>query len=169
MGNKDNSGYGLSQWETTTWMLCHLRHRIFLGLNDIHFTRCKVQYVSTKYSIIIQSIFFSWKLTTVKYTQGDRNVGYHFSGLVQGCNNYIALAMELLKSCAKPSISELKIMTNVLHLLNCVEYGVICDHAMARHSRLNHFLAWISDYISSKVWDEITYPFLNFNGTTVEV
>ena len=28
---------------------------------------------------------------------------------------------------------------------------------------------WISNYIHYKVWDEITYPFLNFNGTTVEV
>ena len=30
-------------------------------------------------------------------------------------------------------------------------------------------LAWISNYMSSKVWNEITYPFLNFNGATVEV
>ena len=29
--------------------------------------------------------------------------------------------------------------------------------------------AWISNYIHCKVWDEITYPFLNFNGATVEV
>ena len=29
--------------------------------------------------------------------------------------------------------------------------------------------SWISIYIHHKVWDEITYPFLNFNGTTVEV
>ena len=29
--------------------------------------------------------------------------------------------------------------------------------------------AWISNYIHYKVWDEITYPFLNFNGCTVEV
>ena len=29
--------------------------------------------------------------------------------------------------------------------------------------------AWITDYIHSKVWDEITYPFPNFNGATVEV
>ena len=28
--------------------------------------------------------------------------------------------------------------------------------------------AWISNYIHYKVWDEITYPFLNFNGATVE-
>ena len=29
--------------------------------------------------------------------------------------------------------------------------------------------AWIINYTLSKVWDEITYPFLNFNGTTIEV
>ena len=29
--------------------------------------------------------------------------------------------------------------------------------------------AWISNHIRYKVWDEITYPFLNFNGTIVEV
>ena len=29
--------------------------------------------------------------------------------------------------------------------------------------------AWISNHTPCKVWDEITYPFLNFNGTTVEI
>ena len=29
--------------------------------------------------------------------------------------------------------------------------------------------AWISNHRPSEVWDEITYPFLNFNGATVEV
>ena len=29
--------------------------------------------------------------------------------------------------------------------------------------------AWISNYIYYKEWDEINYPFLNFNGATVEV
>ena len=28
---------------------------------------------------------------------------------------------------------------------------------------------WISNYMLAKLWDEITYPFLNFNGCTVEV
>ena len=28
---------------------------------------------------------------------------------------------------------------------------------------------WVSNYMSSKVWGEITCPFLNFNGWTVEV
>ena len=29
--------------------------------------------------------------------------------------------------------------------------------------------AWKSNYIHYKLWDEITHPFLNFNGCTVEV
>ena len=29
--------------------------------------------------------------------------------------------------------------------------------------------AWISNYTHYKVWREITYPVLNFNGATVEV
>ena len=29
--------------------------------------------------------------------------------------------------------------------------------------------AWISNHMPSNMWDEITYPFLNFNGCTVEV
>ena len=29
--------------------------------------------------------------------------------------------------------------------------------------------AWIRHYTHYNVWDEITYPFLNFNGATVEV
>ena len=33
---------------------------------------------------------------------------------------------------------------------------------------LTFFQAWISNYIHYKVWDEITYPFLNFNGVTAE-
>ena len=28
---------------------------------------------------------------------------------------------------------------------------------------------WISNHMLSKMWDEITYPFLNFSRTTVEV
>ena len=29
--------------------------------------------------------------------------------------------------------------------------------------------AWISNLIHNSVWDEITYPFLNFNTATAEV
>ena len=30
-------------------------------------------------------------------------------------------------------------------------------------------IEWKSNHMPSKVWDEITYPFLNFNGCTIEV
>ena len=29
--------------------------------------------------------------------------------------------------------------------------------------------AWVSNYMHSKAWDVITYPFVNFNGATGEV
>ena len=34
---------------------------------------------------------------------------------------------------------------------------------------LTLILAWISNHMPNKVWDEITYSVLNFNGATVEV
>ena len=37
------------------------------------------------------------------------------------------------------------------------------------HTSFAQIPAWINNHIPSKVWDEITNPFLNFNGCTVEV
>ena len=34
---------------------------------------------------------------------------------------------------------------------------------------INLIPAWISNHMPSKMWDENIYPFLNFNGCTVEV
>ena len=31
------------------------------------------------------------------------------------------------------------------------------------------YIAWISNFIHYRVWDEVTYPFPNFNGATIEV
>ena len=48
-----------------------------------------------------------------------------------------------------------------------------CDCVDTRAPLYYHGLtlisAWISNYIYYKLWGEITYPFLNFNGCTVEV
>ena len=33
----------------------------------------------------------------------------------------------------------------------------------------NKYPGWNSNHMPNKVWDEITYPFLNFNGVAVEV
>ena len=38
-----------------------------------------------------------------------------------------------------------------------------------RFTNITLIPAWISKYVHYNVWDEITYPFPNFNGATVEV
>ena len=55
------------------------------------------------------------------------------------------------------------------------------DYVCITHSGVNNVEEWcnlqwcfgaparISNYIHYKQWDEITYPFLNFNGVTVDV
>ena len=40
---------------------------------------------------------------------------------------------------------------------------------MRTQRHLVYWPAWISNHMSSKVWDEITYPYPNFNGSTIEV
>ena len=37
------------------------------------------------------------------------------------------------------------------------------------YNGLTLILVWISNHMSSEVWDEITYTFPNFNGATIEV
>ena len=54
---------------------------------------------------------------------------------------------------------------NLIHSLNCVRNfsGPFSLHG------LTLIPAWISNHMPSKVWDEISYPFPNFNSCTVEV
>ena len=57
--------------------------------------------------------------------------------------------------------------------LHAVVVGIAYDYVVIKSPFYKHGLtlipAWISNYINYKVWDEITYPFPNFNGVTVEV
>ena len=58
------------------------------------------------------------------------------------------------------------------HNLGCasvvVTFGSLWYHD--RKLYINSFIpAWISNHIHYKLWDEITYPFSNFNGCTVDV
>ena len=51
----------------------------------------------------------------------------------------------------------------------CIIYlSVFSSGPFYKHS-LTLIPAWVSNYIHYEVWDEITYTFLNFNGTTVDV
>ena len=50
-------------------------------------------------------------------------------------------------------------ISNAIMVTRCPFYS----HGLTLNS------AWISNYTHYKLWDEIIYPFLNFNGATVEV
>ena len=60
---------------------------------------------------------------------------------------------------------------------HCTEYWIGSSSSAWHHGPLLLFYlhgltltpAWINDYIHYKVWDGITYPFPNINGSTVEV
>ena len=43
------------------------------------------------------------------------------------------------------------------------------ESPVAPFTNIYFIIAWISNYIHYKLWDEIIYPLLNFNGETVEV
>ena len=81
------------------------------------------------------------------------NVSVHIHGLVQErCNVFLGL-------------------TDQYH-----EITISWDHDTGSNNLWPILLTWInfnpsmnSNHMLSKVWDEITYPFLNFNGCTVEV
>ena len=47
-------------------------------------------------------------------------------------------------------------------------FSLLCAWIMGEQTG-GHFLTWISCHTPNKVWDEITYPFLNFHRYTVEV
>ena len=69
----------------------------------------------------------------------------------QGKNRYILLKAD----------GSLKIP--YLRMEHCVSRGAFYYHG------LTFIPAWISNHMPSEVWDEITYPFSNVNGATVEI
>ena len=68
--------------------------------------------------------------------------------------------------------TEIEVMNNwdfVWFESNTSFWGIFCIATAPRGAFLTLIPAWISNYIPSDVWDEITYPFTNFNGATIEV
>ena len=64
--------------------------------------------------------------------------------------------------------------TNDLHQFCRLQSYINTKHELGHNSDcrltyINLIPAWLSNHIPSKVWDEITYPFPNFNGGTIEV
>ena len=72
------------------------------------------------------------------------------AALVQDCSDSTAKALKLLQSSTKLETSYMTWAHFYWHGLTLIP-------------------ACISNHMPSKVWDGITYPFLNFNGCTVEV
>ena len=60
--------------------------------------------------------------------------------------------------------SKFKLLHNVLRVR-----GKSMGQLRRSRCLLSEFPAWTGNHIHYKVWNEITYPFPNFNGTTVEV
>ena len=79
---------------------------------------------------------YIWGFMQTQMPQYVSNLRFHFDVLVQDCSNSSALAMELLQSCAKPSISylpytKLWVVFKMKHegwfwWINRLTSGVIC-------------------------------------------
>ena len=68
-----------------------------------------------------------------------------------------------------PVRSSLTSHDTMLHMASNTKSPWACSSGCFYYHGLTLIPAWISNHMPSKVWGEITYPFLNFNGCTVEV
>ena len=70
--------------------------------------------------------------------------------------------IKFLYACICPVVTRPR-QVNKNYIIVHHSWGTFYQHS------LTLIPACISNHLSGKVWDEITYPFLNFNGATVEV
>ena len=82
-------------------------------------------------------------------------------------NNDVVYIITLKKLFTKRVTSVTKWRHNAIQL----KYYVRVSDLGYEHTDLDLTLiqAWINNHMPSTVWDEITYPFLNFNGRVVDV
>ena len=68
-----------------------------------------------------------------------------------------------------PWYVETKVKSLIHHtkLSDQLVYEMVLE--ILNHHRKVQMPPWVSNYIHYKMWNEITNPFLNFNGATVEV
>ena len=99
-----------------------------------------------------------------KYISSQRNAG--FPVLVQSNTKHSNLRGP------RKIVSTLKLLFSKLDLyttwINVISHLCLCSMPSHYHE-LNLITARISSRIHSNVWDEITYPFSNFNDATFEV
>ena len=93
-----------------------------------------------------------------------RKPGFHFNKIAE--HDYTTFSdtiTEWKHICSVSIIRRVRSKVMMLHVNTIPAWGLFYYHG------LTLIPAWISNYIHYKVWDEITYAFLNFNGATVEV
>ena len=60
-------------------------------------------------------------------------------------------------------------LSTELHWIHIMRSDISASIQKLRYLEMHVIVIAESNHIHYKVWDEITYPFLNFNGATVEV
>ena len=114
----------------------------------------------------------SYQIETDSIVSTNSDIQSHIN-----CTNYASLHVLL---AVRVGISLIKTYTG-LHQINItklVECYMITQNMLERYTCyqgpllltcLTLIPACVSYHIHSKLWDEITYPFLNFNGCAVEI
>ena len=119
-------------------------------------------------SIILLMICYGWPTALI---QKQHNTGCRLR--VHVTVNFFHFHPCPLTPPSNPN-SNLRIMvtSNNLHGISnyqSIEWSFNHLFRLTTKEHLWPLATWISNHIHYKVWDEITYPFLNFNGCTVEV
>ena len=102
-------------------------------------------------------------LTTMQHEQFANNISNVFT-----CQNFSAGVLIIISQELIP-ISPIDSESAEFWAHNALWNGSLNNSSPFYWYGLTLIPAWISNHTPGKVWDEITYPFLNFNGATVEV
>ena len=99
--------------------------------------------------------------------------GEHFVDSMLKCMLYAILFYILIQTDNKSALDQVMAChwTGTKPLPDPIHWRIymyVTSSLFYLHS-LTLISTWISNHMPSKVWGEITYPFLNFNGTTIEV
>ena len=133
------------------------------GYNPVSGSRNRVLYFSDTRSVLSSKVN-NWKDVNTNISSTHYDFAFsrkHINGWVQERRNSSALAMELRLSFTNLSIYAFAFGINSLTMKYC--RGLL-------YFQIKWLIAgWISNHMPSKVWNEITYPFPNFNSCTIEV
>ena len=127
-------------------------------------------------AVLWQLCSSTWVLitTVLKYKCTHHHWMQHWSVLLQRwCRSLLSLPQSPSYTvtwsalhCRWQSGSHLKHVDyyyNFMTKTNAPSEGIELSPGTLSQTWINFNLAWISNYIHYKVWDEITYPFPNFN------